>query len=250
MTTIGNEQTIGLVPCAGKGTRLGLPFSKELFPNVHSDQYNPIILYTIKAMKEAGISHIVFTINPGKTDLLGFLGNGEKFGMKFTFCIHPVPSSLPESINEASHLLMSKTVLFAMPDTFVQPNNFLQRLRQIHETSADRREVTLACFQTVNPNKFGMVEFNKGTVVRIDDKPAKTDLKWMWGAMIWNQAFFENLSLFITKNKNKTEKELILTDAFEPFIKKGQVKGICFDEGQYKDLGTYNEIKDWSRMDL
>lgn len=245
-----SEQTIGLIPCAGKGTRLALPFSKELFPNVHSDQYSPIIMYTIKAMKEAGVSHIIFTINPEKPDLLRFLGNGEKFGMKFTYCVHPIPRSLPESIHEAHHLLRKKTVLFAMPDTFVQPHDFLLKLRQIHENSADQREVTLACFETDHPEKYGMVEFRNGTVVRIEDKPVQTELNWMWGAMMWNPAFTEVLRLFIEHNKNRTAKELILSDALDPLIKKGHVQATCFDKGLYKDLGTYNEIKDWSRMDL
>ncbi|MDR7079841.1 glucose-1-phosphate thymidylyltransferase [Neobacillus niacini] len=250
MKTSGHDQTIGLIPCAGKGTRLGLPFSKELFPNVHSDRYNPIIFYTIEAMKKAEISHIIFTINPEKADLLRFLGNGEKFGMEFTYCIHPIPRSLPESIHESYHLLKEKTVLFAMPDTFVQPYDFLLKLRQSHENSADQREVTLACFQTNHPDKFGMVELRNEKVIRIEDKPVQTELNWMWGAMIWNPAFIEDLRHFIEYNKDRTEKELILSDALDPLIKKRLVQAACFDEGLYKDLGTYNEIKEWSRMNL
>lgn len=67
---------IGLIPVAGKGNRLGLPFSKEMFPDIRAVNYRPIMMYTIEAMKLAGIEHIIFTINPHKSDTLTFLGNG------------------------------------------------------------------------------------------------------------------------------------------------------------------------------
>ncbi|MDQ0246210.1 dTDP-glucose pyrophosphorylase [Bacillus fengqiuensis] len=117
---------------------------------------------------------------------------------------------------------------------------YRQKLRQIHETSADQREVTLACFQTDHPDKYGMVEFRKGTVVRVEDKLVQTELTWMWVAMMWNPAFTKSLRLFVEHNRNRTVKELILSDALDSLIEKGL----------YKNLGTYNEIKDWSRMDL
>lgn len=55
------------------------------------------------------------------------------------------------------------------------------------------RAVTLACFLTRNPNKFGMVDFNGNQVLEIIDKPTKSILKWMWGAMAWGPEFTETL---------------------------------------------------------
>lgn len=249
---IGGEivERVGLVPCAGKGSRLELPFSKEMFPNIHETQYSPLIAYTINAMKEAGIQHLIFTINPHKTDIVKYLGNGKQFDMSFTFCIHPEPRSLPESINEAHHLIKDKTIVFAMPDTYVQPSHFLQQLIKAHEKDPSC-EVTLGCFKSKNPSKFGMVEIKKGRAIRIEDKPSSTQLKWMWGAMVWNPEFTRHIHQFLIENREQTKnsRELILTDALRPLLEGGKVNAYCFQQGRYLDLGTYDEIRKWSKIE-
>lgn len=232
---------IGLVPCAGKGSRLGLPFSKEMFPNVYEDEYTPVITYTIAAMKKAGIKHIIFTLNPNKIDLLNFLGNGKQFDMNFTFCIHPIPLSLPESLYEAIHLIQDKNILFAMPDTYVQPNDFLKTLKGEHSSDINRA-VTLACFLTRNPNKFGMVDFNGNQVLEIIDKPTKSILKWMWGAMAWGPEFTNELRNFVDhyKKQGKTDDqhinkkgELILSNTLTHLIHELKVFCHLFKNGVY-----------------
>lgn len=243
-------ETIGLIPCAGKGTRLSLPFSKELFPNVHTRSYTPVLMYTIHAMQQAGIRDLVITINPDKTDIIRYLGNGRKWGVTLSYCVHPVPRSLPESIDEAKHLILDKTVVFAMPDTYVQPSDFLQQLLESHREDRTR-EVTMGCFHTLNPSKFGMVDFEEvsGKVSAIYDKPASSNLQWMWGAMVWNPPFTKVIRRFIQDRNGEHDgsKELILSDALIPLIKEQQVHAHCFPTGSYRDLGTYDEIRLWSK---
>lgn len=187
-------ETVGLLPCAGKGSRLGLPFSKEMFPDVHSEEYRPIIMHTIEAMKKAGIDHIIFTINPKKTELLEYLGNGKKFGMKFSYCIHPEPRSLPESLHESYHLIKDKRVVFAMPDTVIKPDNFIKKMIEVHENT-DNTAVTLALFKTETPTKFAMVDFIANKATYAIEKPVQSALQWMWGAMIWDAEFIDRFHL-------------------------------------------------------
>lgn len=243
-------EKIGLIPCAGKGNRLSLPFSKELFPNVHTSSYSPILMYTINAMKQAGIRHFVITINPDKSDIIKFLGNGSKWGVTLSYSVHPEPRSLPESLDEAYQLIKDKMVVFAMPDTYVQPDTFLQSLLQVH-LADPTREVTLGCFETNNPSKFGMVDFHidSGKVKAIYDKQASSSLQWMWGAMVWNPLFTEAIHRFVEKKggKNQGTQELILSDALLSMIEQNKVNVHCFDKGSYRDLGTYDEIRLWSK---
>jgi len=243
-------ENIGLIPCAGKGSRLALPFSKELYPNIHTTSYSPILMYAVNAMKQAGIQHIVITINPDKADIMRFLGNGRQWGIKLSYCVHPKPRSLPESIDEAFHLIMDKCVVFAMPDTYVQPNDFLRDLLLEHRDDPER-EATLGCFRTANPSKFGMVDLNEtdGKVAEIHDKPSFSSLQWMWGAIVWNPAFTQAIHQFVNDNASNGSdlKELILTDALTPLIKERKVHAHRFVSGSYKDLGTYDEIRLWSK---
>ena len=50
----------GLVPIGGKGTRLGLTFSKEMLPQKGFLHFNPISNHLVSAMKEAGAEEIIF----------------------------------------------------------------------------------------------------------------------------------------------------------------------------------------------
>lgn len=240
-------EVVGLIPCAGRGSRLGLPFSKEMFPDVYQESYRPVIMCTIDAMKQAGINHLIFTINPLKTDLLRYLGNGRQFGLTFTYVIHPEPRSLPESLDEAYHLVQGKTVAFAMPDTVISPPEFMADLLVQHRQRPDAL-ATLGCFPAHNPSKVGMVEIRDSRAVRIIDKPATTDLRWMWGAMVWGPEFVEQLRGFVQRPQmGASGREAVLSEVLEPHLQSGRVYTCCFEGGRYRDLGTYDEIIDWAK---
>jgi glucose-1-phosphate thymidylyltransferase len=241
-------ETVGLLPCAGKGTRLGMPFSKEMFPDVHNDSYRPIIMYTIDAMKNAGIKHVIITVNPNKTDLLNYLGNGKQFGIDLSVCIHPEPKSLPESLNEAYHLIKDKKVVFAMPDTLIEPNDFINQALRYHNKN-QHSEVTLGCFKTNNPTSVAVVDSIGELITNVIEKPKETTLDIMWGMMVWNPIFSEILNEFCLTNKLKEgAKELYLSDALLPLIKKRKVYSFTCENSYYRDLGTFKELNQWSKI--
>jgi glucose-1-phosphate thymidylyltransferase len=238
-------ETVGLIPCAGKGTRLGMPFSKEMFPDVYHDIYRPIIMYTIDAMKKAGIKHIIVTVNPNKTDLMKYLGNGKQFEIDLTYCMHPEPKSLPESLNEAYHLLKNKRVVFAMPDTIIQPQDFIKHSLDFHNKNL-QSEVTLGCFKTNNPTSVSVVEFLGDIVTNVIEKPKETSLEWMWGMMVWNPTFTEELNKYcLTKKPREGINELYLSDALHTLIGERKVSSFRCTDAIYRDLGTFKDINEW-----
>jgi glucose-1-phosphate thymidylyltransferase len=50
----------GLIPIGGKGTRLGLPFSKEMLPQAGVLFYKPIVSHVTEKMMQAGADRIIF----------------------------------------------------------------------------------------------------------------------------------------------------------------------------------------------
>ena len=50
----------GLVPIGGKGTRLGLSFSKEMLPQKGFLYFNPVSNHLVNTMQNAGAEQIVF----------------------------------------------------------------------------------------------------------------------------------------------------------------------------------------------
>jgi glucose-1-phosphate thymidylyltransferase len=81
------EECIGLIPAAGKGVRLGLPYPKELYPVIRDNHYKPISQFVLNNLTEAGLEHIIFVINETKHQLVGFFGGGHRFGCKLSYVV-------------------------------------------------------------------------------------------------------------------------------------------------------------------
>ena len=243
------EDLIGLVPAAGKGVRLGLPYPKELYPVIRNNHYKPISQYVLDSLTLAGLEHIVFVINETKHQLIGYFGDGCRFGCNISYVVQESGNGKTEStspglahaLDSAYHLTRGRTVFFGMADTIMQPKDVFLRAYRAATPEAD---VVLTLFTTDRPEKFGMVRLGpEGKVVEIVDKPRETDLNLMWGAIIWRPAFTEYLHARVRRDR-VSDFALIMNDA----IRKGlRFEGVLMAEGVYIDLGTYDEIMEMDR---
>src|SRR5689334_16172276 len=124
-----HEEFIGLIPAAGKGVRLGLPYPKELYPVIRDNHYRPIAQFVVNNLTTAGLHHVVFVINETKHQLVGYFGNGQRFGCNISYVVQEAANGqdkstspgLAHALDSAYHLTQGKTVFFGMADTIMQP---------------------------------------------------------------------------------------------------------------------------------
>jgi dTDP-glucose pyrophosphorylase len=243
------DDIIGLVPAAGKGVRLGLPYPKELYPVIRGNHYKPIAQYVLTNLTAAGLQHVVFVINETKHQLIGFFGDGHRFGCNISYVVQEQSNPRGEStspglahaLDSAYHLTRGKTVCFGMADTIMQPVDvFKQGLNMA--TRAD--DVVLVLFTTEHPEKFGMVRMDPARrVSEILDKPRQTDLALMWGCIIWHPPFTEYLHTCV-RQAGISDFAQIMNNAIADGL---SFRGVRIDEGVYIDLGTYEEIMELDR---
>ena len=239
-----NEQLIGLIPAAGKGTRLNLPYPKELYPVIRNNRYKPLAQFVVENLIESGVRDIVFVINETKHQLIGYFGSGRRFSCQFSYVVQENNSDqnsstspgLAHAIDSAYHLVRGKTVLFGMADTIMEPKNVFEHLLSSAKPEDD---VLLGLFTVSRPQKFGMVDMDENGRVRcIVDKPTQTHLKEAWGCIAWHPAFTEHLHASVNQ-KNVSDFAQIMNQALNlgmPF------RGVTLPAGHYSDLGTYEEI--------
>ena len=238
-----NDHMIGLIPAAGKGVRLGLPYPKELYPVISDRQYKPVAEFVLDNLRQAGLKHIVFVVNEAKHQLIGYFGGGRRFGCDVTYAVqeargdsnHSSSPGLAHALDSAYHLTAGKTVFFGMADTIMQPENVFDRLRA---ESAPEDDLVLALFETDRPEKFGMVDVRPdGKVTAIVDKPEATSLTHMWGCIVWSPRFTEHLHQCVEKGISDFAHIMntAITDGMN-------AKGVRMSGGSYIDLGTYDEI--------
>jgi glucose-1-phosphate thymidylyltransferase len=240
------NELIGLIPAAGKGVRLGLPYPKELYPVIRDNHYKPIAQFVVDNLTNAGLEHIVFVVNETKHQLMGYFGNGQRFGCNISYVVQEViegktkstSPGLAHALDSAYHLTTGKTVFFGMADTLMQPTDIFARA---YQAASSEDDVILGLFTTTRPEKFGMVKMDKDNcVLEIIDKPKKTDLTEMWGCIIWRPKFTEYLHQCVFE-EGVSDFAKIMNDAIASGMK---FRGVQMENGTYIDLGTYEEIAD------
>lgn len=244
-----SEELIGLIPAAGRGVRLGLPYPKELYPVIRDNRYKPISQFVVNNMTVAGIRHIVFVINDTKHQLVGFFGDGHRFNCHLSYVVQEqrtqggksTSPGLSDALDSAYHLVRGKTVCFGMADTIMQPEDVFKRGL---DSASPGDDVILMLFTTERPEKFGMVRFDaQRRVHEIVDKPKQTDLTEMWGCIVWRPRFTEYLHESVREN-HVSDFALIMNNAIEAGC---TFRGVHIKDGVYIDLGTYDEIADLDR---
>ena len=243
-----SDEIIGLIPAAGKGLRLGLPYPKELYPVIRDNHYKPVSQFVLDNMTHAGVRHVVFVINETKHQLISYFGNGHRFGCDISYVVQEAAREadastspgLAHALDSAYHLTRGKTVFFGMADTVMLPSDVF---RHTYAASQPADDVALALFETERPEKFGMVESRPdGTVARIVDKPRQTNLVEMWGCIIWRPSFTEFLRKCVSQGLGD------FAEIMNRAIAQGSTfRGVSIKGGIYHDLGTYDEIMELDR---
>lgn len=248
------SELIGVLPAAGRGSRLGpIPSSKEVMP-LGFESGHPVaegqggwrpfttIEAHLKSFRLAGIKKVIVILGRNKQDIMEYLGGGARYGLAISYLFQEDLRGMPFALDLAQQWSVGATTVFTMPDTLIEPAESVARLLTSHqETAAD---LSLGLFETNNPKKFGMVELDSdGRIVRFDDKPLKTDLRLMWGLAVWSPRFAEFMHDKLGKISLKS-KETVLSDIFDAALKDGMnVRGFELEGANYNDIGTPEEFQ-------
>ncbi len=242
---------IGLIPAAGKGTRLApFPCAKELFPIGYQDyeikgrlERRPKVVsqYLFEELVIAGASKIFIILGDGKDDIMSYYGDGQRFGAQVCYLYQAELKGMPFALDLAYPWLNGETVIFGMPDTIVEPTSAFRELVDCHQATA--ADVTLGLFATDTPSKFSMVELDDTDRVLYNvDKPTETNLRYTWGICCWGPNFTELMHQFL-REVSYTGKEVVLTQVFTEALRQNlKIQGYRFDHGQYLDIGTADEL--------
>lgn len=238
------DKIIGLIPAAGKGLRLNIPFPKELYPIIRDNKYKPVAQYILENMLYVGVNHIVFVINDEKSQLIKYFGSGKRFGCNISYVVQEdLPDSnykstspgLASAIDAAYHLTSGKRVVFGMADTIISP---IDIFADIMTVPGDEYYVSMGLFKTDHPEKFGMVELKNIEVVNVVDKPKVTKLEYAWGFMYWHQRFTELIHTCVKNGIFDFANIINIAASKERYSVIANIILNC----EYHDLGTFEEI--------
>ena len=244
------QETIALIPAAGRATRLGtLPCSKELYPIGLQDDATglPKVVghYLLERLRAAGITRAYIVLRAGKWDIPAYFGDGAKFGMSLAYLMMGAPFGAPYTLDQAWPFVRHARIALGYPDILFEPvDAYTHLLARQTQTGAD---VVLGLFTADRPHKGDMVELGaRDTVVRILIKPPVTELHYCWMLAVWSPSFTAFMHDYVAAAlPNQTHaRELFVGDVIQAALEAGlKIEAHRFDHGRAIDIGTPEDLR-------
>ena len=226
----------GIILHGGHGTRLR-PLThtgpKQLLPIANK----PMSQYCVESIKETGITDIAIIIGGiGSTKVKEFYGNGERFGVNFTYIEQDFPRGISHAVSLCKNFVDDEKFVVFLGDNIIKKNITEFKLR--FENS--RVDATLLLCKVKNPSQFGIAELTKdGNIKKIMEKPKDppSDLA-VTGIYFLTPKIFE----IINRLKPSGRNELEITDALQMLLSEGGNITYEMITDYWKDTGTPQDI--------
>lgn len=210
---------IGIIPVGGKGTRLGLSFSKEMLPQKNYDYYNPVMNHLVEKMEMAGAQKIFFVHGLEiKRDIENFFTGETYFHITQTeLGFAKVLNAVGEILAAYDPLQSADKILFGLPDSVFDGNPFVEMLL--------KPGIVCGLFTTDDYSKVDRLNLDN-TAFQVKTPKTDNNTDWFWGLIKFDGDVFKQVS-----------EQAKLTNEVGDILNQHTVK---FVKGKrYLDLGTW-----------
>lgn len=230
----------GIIPTGGRGTRMQpLTFStnKHFIPIANK----PLIHYPIEAMAEAGIKEVLITYNPGWLDYVKEkLGNGSKWGFKFTYVLQEEPKGLANIFQICEKKLKGEEFVLHLGD-----NIFTEGISKHAQFFLEKRPSALLMMVKVKKGentRMGVPHVDKnGKLKKYEEKPKKPLNDFgIPGLYFFNNNVFKCFR-GLGKIKPSARGELEISSPYNWLVKRGFRVDVVEYEGKWLDPGKFGD---------
>lgn len=224
----------GIVLAGGSGTRLHpitLGVSKQLIP-VFS---KPMIYYPLSVLMLAGIREILIITTPHEQEAFQrLLGNGEQFGVRFTYEVQPKPEGLAQAFLIGEEFLSGSPAALVLGDNIFYGQNLTGLVR---EANARENGATVFATQVEHPEAYGVVSFDsQGRAETLEEKPKEPKSNFAVTGLYFYDEHVVDLAKAL---KPSPRGELEITDLNRLYLEQGSLHVTRFGRGfAWLDTGT------------
>ncbi|MEJ7838818.1 MAG: glucose-1-phosphate thymidylyltransferase, partial [Thermomicrobiales bacterium] len=233
----------GLVLAGGKGSRLRpltATGAKQLVPVANK----PVLYYALEQMVKAGITDIGIVTGDTGEQVMEAVGDGSRFGAKFTYIPQSAPRGLAHAVMTAQEYLGDSSFCMYLGD------NFLKQGIESHTARFSSGEATaqilLKHVQDVSALGVAVLD-DQGQVVRLVEKP-KTPVSQM--AIVGVYFFGPEIHEITPTLKPSGRGELEITDAIQGLVDAGYHVDSAIIDDEWIDTGKKDDMLEANRVVL
>lgn len=225
----------GIILAGGTGSRL-YPLTKVTNKHLLPVGRKPMIFYPIAKLTDCGIEEILIVTGlEHMGDIVNLLGSGKEFKCRFTYKVQDEAGGIAQALALAEDFVRGDPVVVILGDNIFQ-DDFQPFAKKF---SAQKKGARLLLKEVDDPERFGVVEFEDGRIVGIEEKPKKPKSKFaVTGAYFYDCQVFD----LIRKLKPSGRGELEISDVNNAYLKAGKLEYDTLS-GWWSDAGTFESLE-------
>ncbi|MFA6033861.1 MAG: glucose-1-phosphate thymidylyltransferase RfbA [Myxococcota bacterium] len=237
----------GIILAGGSGTRLypiTISVCKQLLPIYNK----PMIYYPLSVLMLAGIKEVLIISTPQDLPRFeAFFGDGSSLGMSFSYKVQEAPNGIAEAFILGREFIGSDSVCLILGDNIFYGQGLTGMLRHAVSDIAAKGGATVFGYYVKDPERYGIVEFDKGgKVLSMEEKPKSPRSNYA----ITGLYFYDNSVVSISQNmKPSARGELEITDVNREYLKRQNVRVELMGRGfAWLDTGTHDSLLEASEF--
>lgn len=239
---------IGVIPAAGKGSRLR-PITDAIPKELLICGSKPLIEHALESMKYIGIPRVCIVTGHKKGTLIDFVKDGSLYNLDIDYVYQARALGLGHAVLCTKNKLRNDgNDLFVLNgDTVIEPKSVLSEMARVHQK--ERPIATLLIHEVSDPKRWGVAKLNDfngdiSQVTKLFEKPQSLaeckefERDGKYYAIVGVYCLSQKIYAYLEKTSPGRGSEIQLTDAIEAAIKNNEKVLAMRFSGSWLDIGT------------